>query len=439
MQNASGDSQTDLEEQLETLTQEQLDALVKLHKRFLDGRLGGRRANLKNTDISGLSLKGHDLRQANFMGCVMIKMDLSNANFQEASLYGCNLNEANLNKTNFVRADLRGATIENATLVNADLENADLRVGGISSGNSFDTGQAVNFRGANLSGAKLAGSMASKADFSDAILADANMTKADLRGAMMEGADLSNAEIQGADLSGASFKAAILTGVRINDIMAASIDMTDAITDDNAGKSIADIANDLVQMIETHNVWVKSAGQEGAQLDLSDYDMRELGILENQKLTAITARNAKFLDMKMNGNELQSAVLDYSDFRHAEMSDCDFRGTSFVGANLSHAILRNGNFGSLMFGGGGATKRFNPCDLSNTKLRYANFTDSVMKGTNFKDADVSHADFSGCDLRDCDFTGAKTAGTLFENANTEGAIFDRDESRPVFRIPVDED
>ena len=76
---------------LETITQDQLDALVKLHTRFLDGRLGGRRAMLKNTDLSGLSLASENLQQAEFVGCVMAGMDLSNANFQEASLYACDL------------------------------------------------------------------------------------------------------------------------------------------------------------------------------------------------------------------------------------------------------------------------------------------------------------------------------------------------------------
>ena len=103
---------TQTQQALEKISQDQLDALVTLHSRFLEGRLGGRRAMLKNTDLSSLSLNGGDLRQAEFMGCVMMGMDLSNANFQEASLYACDLSNSNLNNTRFVRADLRGARIE---------------------------------------------------------------------------------------------------------------------------------------------------------------------------------------------------------------------------------------------------------------------------------------------------------------------------------------
>ena len=60
------------ENTLETITQDQLDAMVRLHARYLEGRLGGRRASLKNTNISNLSLKDQDLRQSSFMGCVMV-------------------------------------------------------------------------------------------------------------------------------------------------------------------------------------------------------------------------------------------------------------------------------------------------------------------------------------------------------------------------------
>src|SRR5688500_9123837 len=106
---------------MQKITQDQLDALVGLHNRFLEGRVGGRRATLKNTDMTELSLKGQELRQASFIGCIMVGMDLAGANFQEASLYACDLSNSNLHKTKFIRADLRGARIENANLEGADL------------------------------------------------------------------------------------------------------------------------------------------------------------------------------------------------------------------------------------------------------------------------------------------------------------------------------
>ena len=421
---------------LESLSQDQLDALVTLHNRFLDGRLGGRRATLKNTDISGLSLQGQDLRQANFMGCLMIGMDLSNANFQEASLYASDLSNSNLNDARFVRADLRGATIENASLEGADLEKADLRVGGIADDGAYDSGQAVNFRGANLSGAKLAGSIASKANFSDAIMTGANMAQADLRGAQMEGADLSDADIDGAQMEGANLKSAILTGVEVGKIRDTGIDFSDAITDENAGVSVADLDEPLAQLIEEHRSWVESAGETGKQLDLSDMDMRSLKTLKMEKLTAIRAVGTKFLGMNLYKIQLQSAVLDGSDFRNCDAEEADFRGSSFIGANLSHSVMKNIEASPLMFGGEGGGKRFSPCNFENAKLRYTDLSGAQLKSAVFKGADLSYADLSGANLSGVDFTDANMTGVNLDGADTEGATIPQPD-KPVFQMKKD--
>jgi uncharacterized protein YjbI with pentapeptide repeats len=421
---------------LESISQDQLDALVRLHARFLEGRLGGRRASLKNTNISGLSLQGQDLRQASFMGCVMRGMNLSAANFQEASLYACDLSNSNLNDTKFVRADLRGARIENASLQGADLEKADLRVGGIADGSSYDSGQPVNFRGANLSGAKLAGSIASKADFSDAILVGANMARADLRGAQMEGADMSNAEVEGAQLGGANLKSAILTGVTVSHIKGKDVDLSTAITDENAGVSVTDLDSPLAKLIEDHRSWVQTSGKTGKQLDLSNIDLRALQSLKMEKLTAIRAVNAKFLGMNLYKVELQSAVLDGSDFRNCDIEEGDFRGSSFKGANLSHAKLKGINGSPLMFGNTASAKRFSPCDFEGAKIRYAILTNAQLKSAVFINADLSFTDLSGADLRGADFTGAEMQGAILEGAQMEDAV-GLNTGKRVFTIPKD--
>src|SRR5690606_11584016 len=128
------------EDQMERMTQAQLDAMVDLHARYLEGRLGGRRATLKNVDISGLSFAGKDMRQSDLTGCRMRDMDLSRANFSEARVYACDLSDANLSRANFSRSDLRGTRIQSANLEEANLDKADLRVGGISTNGMDDTG-----------------------------------------------------------------------------------------------------------------------------------------------------------------------------------------------------------------------------------------------------------------------------------------------------------
>lgn len=419
---------------METMTQEQLDALAQLHERFLTGRLGGRRATLKNTNLKGLSLKGRDMRQANFMGCGMSHMDLSECNFQEASLYACDLSYSNLNRATFIRADLRGARIENASLEEANMEKADLRVGGFASGKEgYDKGQPVNFRGANLSGAKLGGTTASKADFSDAIMVGANMVGADLSGAQMGGADLSGVDVEGARLEGANLNSAILTGVAMKQLKNAGADVSEAITDENVGTSISDFEDPLPTLIEQHRAWVESAGQSGKQLDLSNVDMRVIGSLKMERLTAIKAINTKFFGMNLYKIQVQSAVLDLSDFRNCDLEESDMRGSSFMGANLSHARMRSADCSALLFGGGGGLKRFNPCNFKGATLRYTDLSGSKLKGANFQGADLSYADLTNADLREADFTGAQMARVKLDGAVTEGAIFDK-KGKPVFQL-----
>lgn len=425
---------SDTEESLERLTQAQLDAMTELHNRFLSGRLGGRRAALKNADLSGLSFSGKDMRQADFTGCRMTKMDLSKANFSEARLYACDLSDSNLSRCNFARADLRGAQIQSANLEQANFDKADLRVGGFSKNGMYDTGESVSFRGANLSGARLVGSLANSVDFSDAIMTGINMAGADLRNAEMQGADLSGAQMAGAKLKGARMKATILTGVNMTEISSMDVDLTEAITDDNIGISVTDLDQPLAKKIETHRQWVSSAGKEGKQLDLSGYDMRPLETLKNEILTAIKAVKARFFGMNLYRIQMQSANLDESDFRRCDLVDADMRGSTFKGARFNHATVREANFEPLMFGGGDTTKRFNPCDFSNASMTYADFSGCKMRMAVFKGADLTNANFKHADLRECDFTGAVMENVNLDDAQLEGAVMPAAKTGSAFRM-----
>jgi uncharacterized protein YjbI with pentapeptide repeats len=420
-------------EVMEKLTQDQLDALVKLHERFLEGRIGGRRATLKRVDLSGLSLARTNLRQADFSGCMMRNMDLSNANFQEASLYACDMSFADLNNTSFVRADLRGSRIESANLAGADLERADLRVGALASDGHYHAPQSVNFKGADLSGARLVGTLANHADFSDAIMAYVNIQGADLRGASFVGADLSGADVSGVQLSGAKLDNAILAGIDFSSIRDTGYDLSVAITDKNVGLSISDLQAPLATLINHHRVWVESAGHSGQQLDLSGYDLRELSTLKKERLTAIKAPKAKFFGMNLYQIELQSALLEEADFRRCDLEGADFRGSNLVKAKFSHARLKGANFSGLMFGTG-SMQRFAPCNMESAELRYADLREASFKNVSLRNADLSHADLSGADLREADLTGAILEGTVLDDVKSEGTIFPEQGNKRAFSL-----
>lgn len=104
-------------------------------------------------------------------------LDLTNADFDRASLAG---------------ADFTGATLNRASFAGADLSGAELC--------------AVVMEDANLTGARLVGARLRRANLYWLMAVDADFTDADLAGAAMKGAALQNATFFGADLRGACFE-----------------------------------------------------------------------------------------------------------------------------------------------------------------------------------------------------------------------------------------
>ncbi len=109
------------------MTQEEIEAVIKNHRLWLEGK-GGQRATLSNATLSNAIFR-HAI--------------LSNADLSGAYLSGANLSGANLSGANLSGANLRFATLSNATLSNATLSNATL--------------SGANLSGAYLSGANLSG------------------------------------------------------------------------------------------------------------------------------------------------------------------------------------------------------------------------------------------------------------------------------------------
>lgn len=88
------------------MTQEELDKVLELHKKWLDGDSTGRIADLRDADFRNATLRGADLRGAG----------LRDADFRGANLIYANLIYANLRGANFLGADLRGADLRGANI-----------------------------------------------------------------------------------------------------------------------------------------------------------------------------------------------------------------------------------------------------------------------------------------------------------------------------------
>tara|TARA_R110002124_G_scaffold251771_5_gene417036 strand:- start:1814 stop:3058 length:1245 start_codon:yes stop_codon:yes gene_type:complete len=406
------------------MEQKELNELIKKHDMFMNGRPGGARAVIRDRDLSGLSFEKAKLSQSDFTGCIMRGCDLSGAQFESATLFGCDMTKAKLYHTNFTRADLRGADITGADLregasvlrVSADEEGRDIY-------KEQQKGNVV-LVGSDLSGASLQNTHATKADFGNANLSGADLSGAQLQSANLEGSDMTGSNMSKTDLRSANLKDSIMLGVDLEQADIKDADLAGALTDDQSGRAYEEVALTLDEMVKKHTEWVSSAGRQGKQLNLSDYDMRNIRTLAGARLTAIKAMKTMFAGVNFTGTEMQSAILDGSDFRKCDMRSIDLRASSLKGALLNRADMRNANLSFLSFTQKDGNERHTPCNLEGAWLRYTDLSGAQLRGAILRNADLSHADLTDCDLRGTDFRGADLTQTIFEHAQTDGALFD---------------
>ena len=105
------------------MTQEELNKVLELHKKWLDGDSTGRIADLRGADLRGAGLRDADFRNATLRGA-----DLNGADLRGADLYGANLSCADLHGAVLHRASLRDANLSG---VNLDCSSLQLWCGGL--------------------------------------------------------------------------------------------------------------------------------------------------------------------------------------------------------------------------------------------------------------------------------------------------------------------
>lgn len=103
----------------------------------------GRRADLRDVDLSYANLANMDLSEVNLHGANVSGANLLGANLRGAHLAEANLSYTNLHGANLLGANLKGANLRYTTLLNANLDGAHL-VG-------------ANLAGAELTGLKVEG------------------------------------------------------------------------------------------------------------------------------------------------------------------------------------------------------------------------------------------------------------------------------------------
>jgi uncharacterized protein YjbI with pentapeptide repeats len=400
------------------LSQLELEQICARHDRLFSSKPGGARAVFAWMDLSGLSMTGKNLCDADFSGAVLVGCKLRGARLDNATLFGADLQDSDLTDASLRRADLRGSCLRNANLTGADLFEADLREGVLAAADPrlgfrrMEIGgaprqgdvQGAKLIGANLERSKLSGVVAVKADFTDAVLKDARLVRANLKQCSLKGADLSGADLSGADLAGADMRDAVLVGARTTSWNVMNANMAGCLTDKPVGKAAENLPYQT--MIRDHARWCETDGAEGKPSVFDQADLRTLEAVRGYNLTALSAKGAVFYGLDMEGVQLQGAHLEGADLRNCNLRRADLRGAKLVGAKLSGSDLREAQMGPLLLG----ADRVLPCDLTRAELKSADLTGADLRQAVFTDADVSRANFMGALLRQADFSGIARYG-----------------------------
>jgi uncharacterized protein YjbI with pentapeptide repeats len=332
----------------------------------------------------------------------------------EAIFFGADLRRVSFVRANMRRADLRGALVHGADLSDADLTYADLREGIIARkardgelitlihDNLAVNASEANFRGSDLSHARMGKVIGVSADFSYSIMRNTKLVRAHLNQAIMIGCDLSYADLSAANLEGADLRGAILSGATTTMMRTRGADMRDVILappvqDPATGQRIR-------QQLESHMRWHLTQGREGAPGSFDGLDMRDCDAFAGKSLAGLRARGAIFFGMDMQGCQLQGATLAGADLRGVDLSMADLRGANLCGAQLQRAKLVGACLGPLQVS---ADRQF-PCDISR--------------------ADLMAADLSGADLRGVKADGAIFRSAILDDVKSDGFLCHREES-----------
>ena len=105
-----------------------LEEILNKHKKWLNGEIGGEKADLSDTDLRHVDLRGRNLtgvnlRSADLSYASLSYADLSYADLIDTDLFHVDLSCTNLSNANLNKADLSGTNFNNANLKYANLKD----------------------------------------------------------------------------------------------------------------------------------------------------------------------------------------------------------------------------------------------------------------------------------------------------------------------------
>jgi uncharacterized protein YjbI with pentapeptide repeats len=190
--------------------------------------------DLERADISTADLKFSQLVRANLAGAYMMSASVDSANFKNATLHGAFLQQIECPSCNFLEANLDGASLWKANLRNAYVQNASL--------------VRTTVQGANLTNADMSSATLSFADFDGAVLDSADLsyaiaTKTKFRNASLRNADLRLADLRGADFTGSKDLQSVRDWTDAN--IANALGLTGSIRSNAISKGAVELPKDI--------------------------------------------------------------------------------------------------------------------------------------------------------------------------------------------------
>lgn len=335
-------------------------AAIEAHERFVLGRPGGARADLRFLTAPGIDLSHRRLADIELSGANLAGANLSGADLSQASLNCADITGANLSDAKLSRADLRGARLQGVNFEFADMDGADFRQSTIAVIDS--NGRWTVLRG---------GEQAPTVSFTNCSLKKARLNNANLKNARFDGALLNGAIFAGATLENATFDGAVLIGVNLSELRVPPERLRNCIREPSR-ELWARLPHYLARLDEAER-FVRTEGKEGKPASFEGEDIRLLAQhMRSRVLTGINLKKTIAVSTDFTGCELQAAKFDGADLRGAIFTGTDLRGASFAGANLAHADFSKTNLLPLTLESGAKV----PTIFDNALLDHTNFLEA---------------------------------------------------------------
>ena len=281
--------------------------------------------------------------------------------------------------------------------------------------------QGGNFSGMDLTGADFSGMDLRGANFSKALLECADLSHCQLDGASFHSAMLARTELHHTSLRNCDFENASLALAQCchSDFSAAQFKDTqlhEALFDDC---TFNDVTFSAMLFRET---WFTQCRFHRATLEACVFMELSLPGLDfaDAKLIKTT-----FLTSTLEQASFRQAMLDSCSWVESQVSEADFSGSlwltsavasgsSFNGANFTHATLRQSNLRQTALNGA----IFNLAKIENSDL-----SESDCQNASFQRANLVGSSFIRTDFREADFTDANLMGALLQKSQLGGATF----------------